>query len=244
MFRRILYLLPFTALIATAQESHPAITELRETISKIVDTQTLESKERLDWEARKEEMATLLELHQKELALLDEELAAAGKSAPGHDGSTETLKSEIEALKASRRLTAEAVARNVPRALAIAASLPAPLLTEAEPELSALRTWKASDEPREALRSILVLLGKAQQFNRRFNRSTQIINGREAETLYLGLGCAFYADSKGNAGIGMPAPDGWKWEPRPEIHSEIISAFETLDKKSPPAMVELPLEIK
>lgn len=227
-----------------AQVSEPAVTELRETISKIVDTQTLESGERLGWESRKAEMSALLELHQKEIMLLDEELAKAGQSAPGHDDSTGNLKSEIEALRASRRLTSEAVSRNVPRALKIAASLPAPLLTEAEDELAILHSWKATDEPREALASILALLGKAQQFNRRFNRSTQIIDGREAEVLYLGLACAFYADRKGNAGIGKPSPDGWKWEPRPALLPQIRSAFDSLDKKRPPAMVELPLIIQ
>ena len=53
-----------------AQQPDPAITELRETISKIVDVRTLESEERLDWEARKAEMAALLDLHRRELALL------------------------------------------------------------------------------------------------------------------------------------------------------------------------------
>lgn len=241
---RLAVILFFLSIPVRAQEADAQVVELRETISKIVDVQTLESGERLQWEARKSEMAALLELHQKEIALLDEELAGAGKSAPGHDSSAEALKSEIEALKASRRLAAETAARNVPRTLKIASSLPAPLLTEAEADLSALRTWRASDEPREALRSILSLLGKAQQFNRRFTRSTQIIDGREAEVLYLGLGCAFYADRKGNAGIGTPAAAGWKWEARPALHPQVRSAFDSLDKKSPPAVVELPLIIQ
>lgn len=243
MHRFAVFLL-FLSVPIRAQDTDAAVAELRETISKIVDVQTLESEERLGWEARKAEMAALLELHQKEIALLDAELAEAGRSAPGHDGSTESLKYEIEDLKNSRRLASEAVARNVPRALEIASSLPSPLLAEMNVELTALRAWKPTEEPRQALRSILSLLGKAQQFNRRFTRSTQIIDSREAEILYLGLGCAFYADRKGNAGIGRPASGGWKWEARPALLPQIQSAFDTLDKKRPPAMVELPLRIQ
>lgn len=228
----------------TAQEADPAVIELRETISKIVDTQTLESKERLDWQARKVEMQALLELHQRELSLLDEELKKAGQSAPGYDESTESLKSEIQTLKASRRATAEAVARNVPRALALAKRFPASLLKDAEPELAALNAWKSSDEPREALQSVISFVAKAHQFNRRLTRVSEIRDNREVEVLYLGLARAFYADRKRNAGIGQPGAEGWTWQSRPEIHSELTTALATLDKKLPPTMVKLPLEIK
>ncbi len=238
----IALLLPCSVL--QAQEDDATIIELRETISKIVDVQTMESKERTDWEARKSEFTALLELHQRELKLLDEELEKAGQSAPGHKDSTETLKSEIETLKASRRATSEAVARNIPRTLNLAKRFPAPLRKECEPELSALNSWSSADEPREALRSILALLGKAEQFNRRLTRVTEVRDNREAEVLYLGLARAFYADRKGKAGTGQPGADGWIWESHPEIHSEMITAFDALDKKSPPTMVKLPLEIK
>jgi hypothetical protein len=243
MYRPAIILLILT-LAARAEDTDASVVELRETISKIVDVQTMESGERLGWEARKAEMAALLELHRKEIALLDGELAEAGHSAPDHLTSTEDLKSEIEDLKKSRRLAAEAVARNVPRTLKIASSLPSPLLKELDPELSALRTWKTSDEPREALRSILSLIGKAQQFNRRFTRSTETIDGREADILYLGLGFAFYSDGKDSAGIGKPSPEGWVWEARPALLPQIRSAFDGIDKKRPPAMVELPLKIE
>lgn len=244
MHPRFAILLLMTTLWSPAQETDPSIIELRETISKIVDTQTLESQERLVWQARNEEMQALLELHRKELALLDEELEKAGQSAPGHDDSTESLKFEIENLKDSRRATTEAVARNVPRAIALAKRFPAPLRNETEPELATLSAWKSSDEPREALQSVISLLAKAHQFNRRLTRTSEIRDNREVEVLYLGLARAFYADRKGNAGIGQPGPDGWIWKSRPDIHDDLTTAFATLDKKLPPTMVSLPLEIK
>ena len=244
MHHRLATLLLLTTLWCPAQEADSSVIELRETISKIVDTQTLESKERLDWQARQAEMQALLELHQQELTLLNEELEKAGQSAPGHDNSTETLKSEIETLKASRRATAEAVARNVPRTIALTKRFPAPLLKDTEPELVTLTSWKSSDEPREALQSIISLLAKAHQFNRRLTRVSEIRDNREVEVLYLGLARAFYADRKGNAGIGQPGPDGWTWKAEAEIHSELTTALATLDKKLPPTMVKLPLQIK
>jgi len=241
-------LFPITLLLSCvhlhAAETDAAVAELRETISAIVDTQTLESKERTDWEAKKAEFAALLELHRRELALLDEELEKAGQSAPGHSESTEVMQAEIETLKQTRRLASEAVARNVPRALSLAARFPDPLQKECEPETAALTAWTAADEPREALQSILSLLAKAQQFDRRLTRATEIRDGREVDVLYLGLARAFYAGRRQGAGIGTPGPEGWKWQAKPELRTELIAALDMLDKKRPPAMVRLPLEIK
>ncbi|MFM2198340.1 MAG: hypothetical protein RLZZ505_1772 [Verrucomicrobiota bacterium] len=238
------FILLLCCLTAMAQEPEPTVAALRETISKIVDTQTLESRERTDWEARKAEFAALLELHRKEIALLDEELEKAGKSAPGHGESTDAMKAEIESLKETRRFAKEAVARNVPRAITLTQRFPDPLKKDCEVEIASLTAWRADDEPREALQSILSVLAKAQQFDRRLTRATEIRDGREVDVLYLGLARAFYADKKQSSGIGEPGADGWKWTTKPEIRAELLAAFDTLDKKRPPSMVRLPLEIQ
>ena len=243
MQRTVLVLL-LTVFTTYAEEPDTSVAALRETISKIVDTQTLESKERTDWESRKAEFAALLELHRKEIALLGEELEKAGQSAPGHGASADAMKAEIESLKQTRRLAKEAVARNVPRALALTTRFPDPLKKDCENEIAALIEWVAADEPREALQSILSILAKAQQFDRRLTRATEIRDGREVDVLYLGLARAFYADKKQSAGIGEPGSEGWKWSSKPKIRAELLAAFDTLDKKRPPAMVRLPLEIQ
>ena len=243
MQRTVLVLL-LTGFTTYAEEPDASVAALRETIAKIVDTQTLESTERTDWEARKAEFAALLELHRKEISLLDEELEKAGQSAPGHGESSDAMKAEIESFKETRRLAKEAVARNVPRAIALTQRFPDPLRKECEVEIASLKAWKAEDEPREALQSILSILAKAQQFDRRFTRSIEVRDGREVDVLYLGLARAFYADKKEGAGIGEPGADGWNWKAKPEIRAELIAAFGMLDKKRPPAMVRLPLEIQ
>jgi hypothetical protein len=233
-----------SCLIVRAEEPSSSVAELRETISKIVDVQTLESGERLDWEAKKAEFTSLLELHQKEIELLTDELKQAGASAPGHLGSTEEMKAEIARLKETRRVLSEAVARNVPRSIALAQRFPEPLLKECEIEIITLKEWKADQEPRNALQSILTLITKAQQFNRRITRHPEVRDGREVEVMYLGLARAFYADKKKGAGIGEPGSEGWVWKSQPEIRSELLAAFDSLDKKRPPSMVKLPLRIR
>jgi hypothetical protein len=230
---------------AGAQESapDPAVVELRETISKIVDAQSQASRERSDWQERKAEMEALLDLHRRELALLNEELDQAGQSAGGHDGDKQAAQAEIEALRATRRVASEAAARNAPRMLALAARFPAPLAAESEAERLNLEAWQPGDEPREAIQAILGLITKAEQFNRRVTRSREIRENREVDVLYLGLARAYYAGAPGQAGIGEPGPDGWTWTARPEIRGEVVNAFETLDRRRPPVLVELPVQI-
>ncbi|MBB5352821.1 hypothetical protein HNR46_003069 [Haloferula luteola] len=229
-----------------AQEKVPdaQVVELRETIAKVVDVKTQASAERSGWETQKAEMSELLGLHRRELELLNEELEKSGTSAGGDDELKTEAEEGISRLKAARREAGEAVARNRERALALAARFPKPLAEDAMLELAALKEWQPGDEPRDGIQAILGLVTKAEQFNRRITRGQEVRDGREVEVLYLGLARAYYADRSGHAGIGIPANGGWKWESRPEIAKEVLKAFDELDRKRPPELVELPVKIE
>lgn len=220
-----------------------AIVELREAISKLVDVQTLESKERHDWEVQQRTLGELLELHRRELALLEEELAEAGATAPAHEEQTAELKAGIKELKEARSLAAEAVVRNLPRLIRLAAQFPQPLQLETQGELADLAAFQPVDEPRDALLSMLSVIDKAEQFNRRFTRSTEVHEGSEVQVLYLGLAQAYYLDRGDKAGIGRPGPEGWRWKSDPDIRNALQAAFDILDKKRAPAVVTLPLTL-
>lgn len=228
-----------------AQEETPdaAVVELRATIGKIVDTQALRSKELADWETRKQEMSALLGLQQRELALLSEELGKAGNSAAGYDEKKRAAEAELEDLKEARRVVREAVARTKPRLLGILKRLPQPLLKEVENERLMLEGWTPDEEARDGLQSMLGIITKAETFNRRITRVEEVRDGREAEVLYLGLACAYYMDRSGNAGFGIPTADGWEWTAQPELREELKKAFDQLDRKRPPEVVDLPVQI-
>ncbi|MEM1083040.1 MAG: DUF3450 family protein [Verrucomicrobiota bacterium] len=244
--RSLLILFSTLTLPLAAQEeaADVAVVELRETIAKIVEVKALESKERSDWQARKAEMAELLKLHRRELELLDEELEKAGDSAGGYDEQKRATESELEKLKAARRAASEAVVKNKDRMLALVARFPGPLAKEAELDRISLETWISGDEARDGLQAILELVTKAEQFNRRITRTKEEREGREVEVLYLGLARAYYADRSGNAGIGVPGKDGWVWTSMPELNGEVVKAFDELDRKRPPELVELPVKIE
>jgi len=229
---------------AGAKDEAAMVEELRATIGGIIELQSQTSKELRDWEARKETMDALLEIHRREIALLSEELETSGRSAPGHDDAVTLAEQDIAALRATRAKLTTAVESARPRVLALAARFPRPLANDVDGELAVLSAWKSGDEPREALQPLLGVLSKAAQFNRRVTRSLEIVDDREVEVIYLGLTRAFYADRSGVAGIGLPTADGWEWRADASLNRRVLRAFEILDQKRPPSRIDLPLHIE
>ena len=127
--------------------------------------------------------------------------------------------------------------------LEIMKRLPAPLLNDTENERLTLEAWTSDSEARDGLQAMLGVVAKAETFNRRFTRAEEERDGREVEVLYLGLACAYYADRSGNAGVGVPGKEEWKWASRPELYEELTKVFDQLDRKRPPEVVELPVQI-
>ena len=66
-----------------------------------------------------------------------------------------------------------------------------------------------------------------------------------AMTLMVVAAPAMAEDSpKGEAGIGRPTEDGWKWEPAPGAANQILLALEVIEGKHVPTFVPLPIKIR
>lgn len=230
-------------LYAQDEPSEADVAKLRETIGKIVDIKAQTSEVKSDWAEQKDSMSALLDIQRRELELLNEELEMSGQSASGFDEQKNELNADLEKLKAARSQASEAVKTYLPRTLALTDAFPEPLAEEVKSEVLVLQSWDSSGEVRDALQSMLAIFGKAEQFNRRVTRSREERDNREVEVIYLGLARAYYADRSGNAGVGTPAKGGWAWSSRPEIHDEVVKALDELDRKRPPELVNLPVQI-
>ena len=225
-------------------EREAQVAALRETISQWVEVEMRRSEERTAWQERKATMGELLEVHRRELALLDEELSQAGASAERYAEAREKLEGEIDALKRVRREIRAAVGPLKVRALALVKRFPGKLAREVEAQRYLLEDWTIDDEPRDAVRALLEIFSAAEQFHRRITRTVEVIDEREVEVIYLGLTRAYYADRRGHAGIGVLAKNGMRWEARPEIADEVVKALDQLDRKRPPELVKFPLKIE
>ena len=227
-----------------APEDTAQIEELRATISGIVELQSQASAELREWQARRDAMAELIEIHRREIALLGEELEKSGRSAPGHAEAVEAANQEIARLREVRSGMADLIERIRPRMVALSARFPRPLRDEIESDAATLEQWNRGDEPRDAMQAMLAVLSKASQFNRRVSRSHEVVDSREVEVVYLGLARAYYADRSGVAGIGIPGVSAWEWRPDPALNRRVLRAFDILDQKQPPARIDLPLIIE
>lgn len=66
----------------------------------------------------------------------------------------------------------------------------------------------------------------------------------EVKALYVGLAQAYYVSGQGEAGIGRPEADGWKWEPSAAVATDVLTALEILQGKHTPAFVPLLVRIQ
>ena len=66
----------------------------------------------------------------------------------------------------------------------------------------------------------------------------------EVKAIYVGLAQAYYVSAKGDAGIGRPSADGWKWEPSKSVAGDVLMALDILQGKHTPAFVPLPIKIQ
>ena len=99
----------------------------RELIRQWVQTERIISEEKTIWQVEKERMQDLLDIYQKELKLLDEELSQAGASAGLVDENKQKLEAGLAQYREARQLLTAAMARLLPRMQALTARFPRPL---------------------------------------------------------------------------------------------------------------------
>ena len=239
-----------TSLFAQAGSDDLDPSASRELIRQWVQTERLISEEKNDWKVEKQRMQDLLDLYQKELKLLNEEIEKAGASAELADDRKVKLGSELKEYRDAQRLLADSLVRLLPRARLLVKRLPEPLQNELATDISVLTSAEAMQKPRNVLKSMLNVLTSAGQFNRSITvaEETRDLDGGEKMTvsvIYLGLARAYFAASAGDSsGVGTPAKDGWQWQDRPELADDIRRAMAVYKKDQQPQLIQLPVELK
>lgn len=235
-----------------AQETpEPALDPVatRELIGQWVQTERLLSEEKTSWQVEKSRMQQLLDLYQKELKLLDEEITKAGTSSGMVDERQQLLKKEIKEFRDAQRVLADAMARLLPRIQAIIPRLPQPLLDEISTDSDLLLSAEALENPRDVLKSMLAVMAASGRFNRSVHvvEETRELSGGKKMTvdvIYLGLARAYYASDAGDtAGVGTPGKNAWQWQEQPKLASEIRKTIAVYRKDTPPQLLQLPISL-
>ena len=130
-------------------------------------------------------------------------------------------------------------------------SLPEPIQTKLQPLYQRIPEDPANTRATvaERFQNVLGTLKMVNEANNEISVNYEVRNladGKPSEVraLYIGLAQAYYLSASGEAGIGRPGADGWKWEPSKAVANDVLVALEIMQGKHPPAFVPLPVHLQ
>ena len=229
----------------------PTLEETRLTMDKWLETQQIISKERKDWQQGKEILICRLELVKKEIATLEEKTKQAESSVTEANKKRNELLAENDQLTAAGAQLTVAVAGMEGEIRQMFKQLPEPIQTKLQPLYQRMPEdpSKTRVAAAERFQNVLGILNELNKTNNEITVSYEVhnlANGRpsEVKAIYVGLAQAYYVSARGEAGIGRPTADGWKWEPSKAVARDVLMALEILEGKQSPAFVPLPVILK
>ncbi len=221
-------------------------------MDKWIETQQIISKERKDWQQGKEILQGRLELVKKEIATLEEKTTQAEASVAESDKKRNDLLAENEQLKAAGAQLTEAVTAMEVEVRRLFKRAPEPIQTKLQPLYQRIPGRSGQDPGlrRRAVPERCAHPQRPQQGQQRDHRQpgspqrSPTASPAEVTAIYVGLAQAYYVSARGEAGIGRPTADGWKWEPSQAVARDVLTALEILQGKHSPAFVPLPVKLQ
>jgi hypothetical protein len=217
-----------------------------------VKTERLITEETAGWEADRASMQNLIAVYQNEIDTLAQLIADAEKDTSAAEQRRASLLEQDASLKAIEAQAAAILARAEGEILKLKVVLPPPLQEELQPLFSSIpqdpATTKLSIGQR--IQPVVAILTHIQKFNqvvtvvedfREFESGRTV----QTETVYFGLGAAFYIDQADeHAGIGIPGETGWQWREDLSVLSAVRSFIDIYRGTQQARYVELPVSIQ
>ena len=229
----------------------PTLEETRLKMDKWLETQQIISKERKDWQQGKEILLVRLEVVKKEIATLEEKTTQAEASVAEANKKRSEMLAENDQLKVAGAQLTGAVAEMEGEIRKMFKQLPEPIQTKLQPLYQRIpeNPSKTRVAAAERFQNILGILNELNKTNNEITVSYEVhslADGKpsEVKAIYVGLAQAYYVSARGEAGIGRPTADGWKWEPSKAVARDVLTALEILEGKQSPAFVPLPVILK
>jgi hypothetical protein len=238
---------------APAETARPPapLEETRIMMGKWTETQQIISKERKDWQQGKEILQGRLELVKKEISTLEEKTKQAQATIAEADKKRKDQLAEDEQLRVAGGQLSEAVAAMEAEVRRLFKVLPDPVQTRLQPLYKRIPEDpnKVRVSTAERFQNVLGILNEVNKANNEISVSYEVRNladGRpsEVKVIYVGLAQAYYVSARGEAGIGRPTAEGWKWEPLEAISKDVLMALEVLEGKHTPVIVPLPARLQ
>ncbi len=229
----------------------PSLEETRLTMGKWIETEQIIAKERKDWQQGKEILLGRLELLRSESSSLAEKIKQAEASVGDANKKRDLLLAENDQLKALGAQLTAGVLGLEGEVRRLYKTLPEPIQLKLQPLAQRIPedATKTSVSAAERYQNVLGILNEVNKANNEITVSYEVhelAGGKPAEVqaIYVGLAQGYYVSSGGEAGIGRPTADGWKWEPSKAVAGDLLKALDILQGKHTPAFVGLPVKIQ
>ena len=223
----------------------------RAALEKWVETRHIISKEKRDWALGKEMLDDRIELTQQGIDDLRDKIEDAEASIAEADEKREELLTENEKFKEASMALAGSIGGLEERTKDLLKRLPDPIRDRVKALSQQLPANPDETELSLSQRfmHLVGILNEVNKFNREITMTSEVRDLQDGTTaevtaLYIGIGQAYYATSKGDAaGVGTASPEGWTWTPANDAADEVAAAIAILKDEQVADFVLLPVRI-
>ena len=229
-----------------------ALTEARSTLEKWVETRQLISKTRGDWRSDKEMLEQTVALLERELKSVEEQIGKVSTNNAAAERERTQADASLKLSQAAMDRAKGFVTEFEPKLTAALPALPAPLQDILKPLISRIPR-DASSTKMATTERVQVLVGILNELDK-FNSAVNIFSEKRrnprneevaVETVYIGLGAAFFVNESGDfAGVGSPKAGSWEWASKPELAASVREVIKIYRNEASARFVPLPVVIK
>lgn len=232
-------------------ETNATLDDTRAVLGKWIETQQIIARERNDWQQGREILGGRIDLMRKEYFALKDKIDQARVVLKESEVKRLDLKKEEDELLTTSTQLTTAVTRLEADVRRLHKSLPEPTQKRLQPLFQRIPDDSATTRVTvaERFQNVIGILNEVNKDNNDLKVEYEVRNladGRPSEvrTMYLGLAQAYYVSPGGEAGIGKPGVDGWKWQTSNAIAKDVLTALDIIQGKHSPEFVSLPVSIQ
>lgn len=226
----------------------PSTHTLEALVSKWVELKSTIASEKNDWRNDKLRLEDEYRLFEKEKSFLEEKIRSirAAKAALAEERAGLIKKKETltNVLKQTEPILDETEI-NIKKWRKI---IPPPLILPLEPLFARLDN-SSQLSVSQRIQTIFSLYGEIEELQHEIRITKEILKTesgrqREFDVVYIGLARGFcVSEDGGEAAVGKPTRNGWKWEWSKGLASSIRQAIEYYNREKTAGFIELPIEI-
>lgn len=234
-------------LLAGAAEN--TLSTARETVGQWVQTQQLISRTRAEWESDKEMLQQSKALFERELKSVQDEMGKQSTNSSVANAERLKLEGELQRSNAALEAARGQISTLETDLRKLLPLLPEPVLAGAQQLLNRLPADPANTKAgvSERVQTVVSLLNAVDKFNNAvtvFTEKRRNGQGEEVsvETVYVGLGAAYFVNESGNfAGTGHPGDKGWEWTVDPALAGDVREIIRIYRNERTARFVPLPV---